>query len=162
MWANSLFDFVVPFSEFWLPLAIGLCVGSFCVVMAKHILPRQVVAAPPKPKPYFDPFEQGSTSEQRKFPRRGGNPTEVYYALPQNKHNPIRAWVLDRSVGGLCLWTGEPIPEAAILSILPINSPPLTPWIDIEVCNCRPHDKGFEIGCKFVKSPPSLILLQFG
>ena len=62
------------FPEFWLPLAIGICVGSFCVVMSKHLFARNVEVSPPKAKPYFDPFEQGSTTEQRKVPRRGGNP----------------------------------------------------------------------------------------
>jgi hypothetical protein len=164
MWAEVL-ELDIAWADAWLPLAIGVTVGGLCILVARQFAPRRrerEMVPPPDRTLYYDPFEKGSATEKRSMPRRSGNPTEIFYAQPDKKDNPIRAWVLDRSVAGICLWLGESLANGTILSILPINAAPLTPWIDVEVCNCRPHSGAFEVGCKFLKSPPSLILMQFG
>src|SRR5436190_1838127 len=165
MWADQFFHLDLPYAELWVPAAIGLGVGGMCVLMGRQVFGwgvRQSVPPPAPKEAYYDPFEKGSATEHRKVPRRGGNPTEVFYAPPDKKDRPVRAWVIDRSVAGICLWLGETMAPGTLLSILPVNATSVTPWIDIEVCNCRAQGNGYEVGCKFVKSPPSLILMQFG
>jgi hypothetical protein len=165
MWAEALLQFDFRLTDYWLPLAIGLAVGALCIVWGRRLLPgrqKEPGLRKPKAKSFFDVFAQGSPSNLRKAARRGGNLVEVLYARPEGRGNPLKGWVMDRSVSGLCLWLGEDFPEGTILSVLPVSASSVTPWTDVEVCNCRPGQEGFEIGCKFVKSPPSLILMQFG
>lgn len=163
MWADVWLQLDFPAAEYLVPLGIGLCVGGVCVVLGRRLFVARVEALPPpKPKEFYDPFTHGSPLELRKTPRRGGNPVDVLYARPQDKKNPRRAWVFDRSIGGLGLWLDEDFAEGTVLSVLPVNASEVTPWVDVEVVKCRKKEGAFEVGCKFVKTPPSLILMQFG
>src|SRR5262245_60199665 len=96
----------LPFSEYWLPLLIGMGVG-FCVLGAGRLVFKRQRLEPVQQRQQQEckhaPFTQGRAGEQRKSYRRQGNPTEVYIALPDAKDKPDRAWVLDRSIGGLCI-----------------------------------------------------------
>ena len=78
------------------------------------------------------------------------------------KEKPFQAWVIDRSVGGLCLDSHTAYKEGTQLFLLPANAPETTPWVDVEVRSCRPSKDGYELGCRFVKTPPWAILLLFG
>src|SRR5205807_67771 len=73
-----------------------------------------------------------------------------------------RGWVLDRSVGGLCLDLSAAFPEGTRLSLFPTQAPGMTPWTEVEVRSCRQKKDGYEVGCQFVKTPPWSILLLFG
>jgi hypothetical protein len=155
----------LPYSEYWLPLLLGMAVGFLAIVVGKLAFFRKSVrldSAPPRPKSEYDPFVQGSLSEQRKSYRRAGNPTHIYYAPVDRKDSPQRGWVLDRSMGGMCLLTEEEVQPQTILAVIPVNAPPMTPWVEITVCSCRACPEGFELGCKFVKTPAWAILLMFG
>ena len=151
-----------PYADYLLPLAIGLCAGGLCVMFGRRLLAPTAVLPRPQAKGFYDPFAQGSPDEHRKSPRRGGNPVEIYLARPADKNHPKRGWVLDRSIGGLCLWVNEELATDSVWAVLPINASEMTPWIDVEIVHCRAKDKGFEVGCRFIKAPPSLILMQFG
>ena len=107
-------------------------------------------------------FVHGSPTDQRRAYRRAGNPVEVYYATPENKETPRIGWVYDRSVGGLGLVTAEEFPDDTELAVRPTNAPEIVPWVDVLVRSCRETPEGFELGCKFVKTPPWSILLMFG
>ena len=158
----------LPYSEYWIPLLIGMGVGACALTACKFVGSRKKPILPepqrelPKSDPDHDPFTQGSTSEQRKSFRRQGNPTLVYVALPERKDAPSEGLVLDRSVGGLCLQTSNEIAPDTKLAVLPINAPSMTPWVDIEVRTCRKLADGYELGCQFVKTPNWSILLMFG
>jgi hypothetical protein len=159
----------LPFSEYWLPLLIGMGVGVCALSMGKMTmgmlgLGRKKAAPlpPPAPKAEGDPFMQGSPSEQRKSFRRHGNPTGVFIALPAEKDQPLQGWVLDRSIGGMCLQASEEFKPGTQLCVLPVNAPPMTPWVDIEVRTCRTLKGGHELGCQFIKTPNWSILLMFG
>jgi hypothetical protein len=156
----------LPYSEYWLPLAIGIGVAICALTITKLVMPRKKEAVPPPvqqpPAPEHDPFTQGSANEMRKSYRRQGNMTEVNVALDEKKDRPVRAWVLDRSMGGLCLQSSMEIPAGTRVHVLPVNATSMTPWIEIEVRSCRSVQDGFELGCQFVKTPSWSILLLFG
>jgi hypothetical protein len=159
----------LPFSEYWLPLMIGMGVGVCALTMGKATFgklgighKKEVPAPPLVTKVDSDPFMQGSPSEQRKSFRRHGNPTGVFIALPEQKNDPLQGWVLDRSIGGICLQSGEEFKTGTQLCVLPVNAPPMTPWVDIEVRTCRSIKSGYEVGCQFLKTPNWSILLMFG
>jgi hypothetical protein len=166
--ADSFLGLDLPFGGILLPLVAGLVAGGLAILVFNYFGRGSSVALPPPPKveekkgPDYDPFLHGSATEQRRALRRGGNPIEVLITTAKSKHTPIHGWVLDRSVGGLCLSVGQEIQVGAQLDVLPVNAPPMTPWVEIEVRSCRPGPEGFQVGCQFVKSPPWGVLLQFG
>ena len=117
----------LPYSEYWLPLAIGMGVGFLALIVSKlaFVSKRNVPAPVQKPEPtQRDPFTEGSTTEQRKSVRRQGNPTAVHVALPHNKKDPAQGWVLDRSTGGLCLQASQEYAPGTQLAVLPVIPTP--------------------------------------
>jgi PilZ domain len=150
----------LPYIGFWLPVLAAMVVA---VPLFWLIRPRQATAAPPEAIP-SDPdlLVTKHASEQRRSFRRGGNSIGVLYKRPEQGAEPQHASVIDRSLGGLCLMGPELIPTGTVLAIRPVNSEEIIPWVEIEVCTCRPRDDSFEIGCRFVKTPPYSILLLFG
>lgn len=154
----------LPYSEYWLPLLIGVVVGGMAILVIRPFVSRSGPVPLPKDKelpPNYDPFAVGSPSEQRKAFRRGGQAVGVLYALPDRKKEPFQGWVVNRSVGGLCLSVHQEFEPGTILAVLPAEAPPMTPWVEVEV-RCRPVEDQLELGCKFVKTPPWSILLLFG
>jgi hypothetical protein len=105
---------------------------------------------------------QGSASEQRKAYRRSGNPVAVFIRTPGTGMEPKRASVLNRSTGGLCLDIEQPVQEETLLEVRPANAPPITPWVEIKVKDCRRTVDGWQLGCQFVRTPPWALLLMFG
>lgn len=158
----------LPYSEYWLPLVIGMGVALVALLVGKLTLTRRGRAVTPPPevvvksKVEYDPFVQGSPSELRRAFRREGNPTEVLIAMDGQKDRPGRGWVLDRSTGGLRLLVSEEYRQGLVLAVLPVNAPTMTPWSEIEVRSCRPCPDGFELGCQFLKTPAWSVLLMFG
>jgi hypothetical protein len=160
-----LLQIQLPYSEYWLPLAIGIGVGLLAITASKLTFLRRAHAAPVRPakaQEEYDPFTLGSPTEQRKSFRRTGNPTMVYLAQPDCKDQPKQGWVLDRSMGGLCILVDDEVEAGTSLAVIPVNAPPMTPWVDIEVRSCRASHDGFELGCQFVRTPAWSILLMFG
>lgn len=166
MFADNLLKVNLPYSEYWLPLAIGMGVGFFAVLMLRSTIAKPAAYVPCDEKKKetrdYDPFMEGSRSDQRRSFRRGGSTIHVYYAFPDKKNQPGEAWVIDRSMGGMCLGVGEEVPVGAVISVLPFNAPPMTPWVEVEVRSCRAVDGQIELGVQFVKVPPWSILLLFG
>jgi hypothetical protein len=75
---------------------------------------------------------------------------------------PTNGWVVDRSTGGLCLSVPEAVTEGTVLSVRTTNAPNSVPWVQIEVKNCRLVGKEYELGCRFVRTPPWSVMLLFG
>lgn len=167
---NLWHDFVqgaLPYQTLWLPLAIGMVAGMTCVFVGSRVARSRRQARGPAPEVQsvtriHDPFIHGSLTEQRRSLRRGGNPVVVVYARPNNTNNPSRGLVLDRSVGGLRLGIEEEIAPGTRLLVLPASATTQTPWIEVDVCGCKPVDDSWELHCQFVKTPQWSILLMFG
>jgi hypothetical protein len=108
-----------------------------------------------------DVFLHGSASDRRAAPRRKGNSVEVVLTAGEEKP-PVHGWVIDRSVGGLCLMVEHPFEEGMTPNVRPRNCPDITPWTPIEVRSCRAQGSDWEVSCRFLKSPPYNVLLLFG
>ncbi len=156
----------------WLPLDLlfpaGIGVGTgFLIVLTFHFLVRgrgtpQDTQDPADPSRDFDPFVQGSSSEQRSIHRRTGNTVEILIRTPGLQTEPERGWVVDRSMNGLGLGGDREYPGGTILEIRPANAPPITPWVEVEVLNVRRTDVRWHLGCRFVRIPPWAMLMMFG
>jgi len=152
-------ELVVPFS------AGAVATGVAFVLSRFFLLPtgdNQLTAPTEKPTPEYDPFVQGSASEQRGAFRRGGNPVEILIADTRHNGRPQRGWILDRSMGGLCLAVNEAMAEGSLLTVRTANAPPTTPWVEIQVKSCRQRKDDWELGCQFLKTPPWAVMLLFG
>jgi len=162
-------DFVhgsLPYQHLWLPLAIGVAAGAMCILAGNLVWRggKRPITPPSKAEPPagFDPFVQGSPSEQRRSYRRGGNLVRVFYARLGNREKPQQALVLDRSLGGLRLAADEDIEAGTKLLVLPANAPETTPWVEIEVRTTQMVDDSWELRCQFLKTPQWSVLLLFG
>ena len=110
-----------------------------------------------------DIFMASGVNDRRRALRRGGNPVAVLITDAACKAEAQYGYVLDRSTGGLCLSVKGQIPEGSVVSVRTTNAPATVPWVQIEVRNCRKMNSGeYELGCKFVRTPPWSVLLLFG
>lgn len=103
----------------------------------------------------------GKTGERRTSPRRK-KMLRVLLIDPQENTEPFPGWVVDRSLGGLCLSVDHSIDVGAILQVRPSNAPDGTPWVEVRVQSLRPKETTFELGCAFIRTPSWNTLLLFG
>jgi hypothetical protein len=75
---------------------------------------------------------------------------------------PYPAMVCDRSLGGICLEVTQAVDENTILSVRAMHADASTPWIQVEVKRCSAKKDHWELGCRFVRTPPYSQLLLFG
>jgi hypothetical protein len=106
-------------------------------------------------------FLQGTIRDRRCAIRRRGNSVEVRLFTAPDK-TPLRGWVLDRSVGGLCLLVEQEVAKGSTLRVRPRNASATTPGTDIIVRSCRPRGDQYELGCQFQGTPTWSLLLMFG
>lgn len=99
---------------------------------------------------------------RRDSPRREGNLTEVFLLQEGSSGQPLRGWIFDRSAGGLGITVPQDIPIGSRFRVLPAKAPRNTPWMAVEIRNCRLGDEGWEIGCQFLATPPKAVLALFG
>jgi hypothetical protein len=154
--------------ELVVPLTAGLAASGMALVLS-HFLRGgatrdETAKAKPEEKqtPAFDPFVQGSASEQRSAYRRAGNSIEVLIGDPEQEKQATHGWIVDRSMGGLCLAVAEARAKGTVLKVRTVNAPPATPWVDLEVKSCRQTKEDWELGCQYVKTPPWAVMLLFG
>ena len=162
---NSYFSFFTD--QPWTIPLIGLLVSSLAYLMGRRwLVPRSAARQTPLPEEMSPTVLTTATLKQaepdrRSAPRRKGNRVEVHLA-DDSKNPPQMGWVVDRSMGGLCLIVEKPLTEGATLKIRPRQAPQTTPLIAIEIRSCRADGGEWEIGCRFLKAPQWNDLLLFG
>jgi hypothetical protein len=146
----------------WVVPAIGVAACLIAFLLGRRFLAGRSAARPADPDALFKAdILGGVTRDRRAAPRRKGNPVEVQ--LDKGAGDKlIIGYVLNRSVGGLCLLLDEPLPEKALAKIRPKGGSELTPWTDVTVQYCRQDGIQYEAGCQFHHTPNWSLLLQFG
>jgi len=158
------------FSEFthiqwqsWIALLVGVAFTSLTALVGLFFLRRRHSAAPPKNLTPQDPFLEGSPSERRYSARRPGKQIRVYISNENAESPPEEGWIVDRSLGGLCLLFDREVKECALLTVRAADVPVDSPWVQVQVKRCWPGgDNRWELGCEFVRNPSWSTLLQFG
>lgn len=160
----------IPFPDFeslfphgtWIVPVIG---GAACGLA--FLIGRLLLVSKPSPPP-VDPegptetnFLQGITRDRRIAPRRKGNTVEVQISIDE-RSDPTRGWVLDRSIGGIGILVDEPIAQGAVIKIRPRTATVTAGWIEVTVRACRREGHQFELGCQFHRTPDWNTLLHFG
>jgi hypothetical protein len=100
----------------------------------------------------FAPAEVGT--ERRNAPRRGGRQAQVI-VFPVTSAEVVMAWVGDWSSSGIGLWLPRPLEVGSLIYVLPDDSPEAATGALAEVRYCRPHDEGWAVGCRLVRSAVS-------
>jgi len=99
---------------------------------------------------------------RRQWPRRRGNPVAVLIADVPDTAEPVPGVVIDRSRGGLCLASPQPVAMGAFLQVRASASPDDLPWIRVEVRHCRQRADRWLMGCKFEHRLSTKEMLPFG
>lgn len=172
---NSILDTIVDDWSTWLCVAIGAACAFVVYWWINRVAARRLASAglaateePPQPAPETpawserDPFMHGSAQEKRRSIRRKGSPVTVLVSDAKAEAAPVRGSVLDRSHGGLRLGVAESVQPGTILSIRVAHAADIVPWVQLEVRTCTRGDAGWELGCQYVKAPPSSVQWLFG
>lgn len=150
----------------WAASIVGILVGGATLLLGQFLVSRGFRPKSPTPTTSsdrrYDPFLFGSHLEKRTSLRRSGNPVPVVITDPMMPEERFEGWVLDRSVGGLCLSSPRAFPVDAYLSIRAANAPNAIPSVRVKVRHHRKYDGRFSIGCQYAESYPWSVLLLFG
>lgn len=154
----------------WVIPVIGVAAAGLAFAVGRRLfVARQApaISAPESPvgsaEPEGEPadvFLHGSANDRRSSPRRRGNSVAV--AIRNGSDHSTHGYVLDRSLGGLCLLVENEMTEGATLDVRPEHAPETTPWVTIQVRSCRRRRSEWELGCQFMKTPNWNVLLLFG
>jgi hypothetical protein len=154
-------------SQPWTIPLIGLLVASLAFLFGRRWLvarsaPKTVQSAE-EVSPFLTTANLKKKSEQdrRTAPRRRGNRVEVYLTN-EAKTEQVLAWVVNRSMGGVCLVVEQPLEEGTLLKVRPRGAPQTAPWLAVEIRSCRANGNDWEIGCRFLEAPQWNDLLLFG
>jgi hypothetical protein len=151
----------------WAGPAVGVAVAGLTFAVGVTALGRRARRAIPAAPtgsagPAPDPFVQGSRSERRATVRREGSLVRVQVTDADVRDAPVDGLVVDRSMGGLCLCLTAPVPAGTVLSVRPSDVETPVPWTRVEVRSSRPDGDAWEVGCRFLRTPPWSVLLLFG
>lgn len=164
---NPLLSFLTFFTEQpWTIPLIGLLVTSLAYLMGRRWFVARPAPVVEKPEEELSPMLSTarmtqSQPDRRSAPRRKGNRVEVFLT-EDPKQPPFLGWVVDRSMGGLCLIVEKQLSEGSTLNVRPRQAPKTAPWTAIEIRSCRPDGCEWEVGCRFLKPPQWNDLLLFG
>jgi hypothetical protein len=104
----------------------------------------------------------GYRSGPTKSVRRKGNAVEVLLTDATRGDNPVKGWVVERSIHSVTFEAKEAFPAGSVAKVRPLKAGDDVPWLEIEVHECSPLDDEWKLACKFVKLPPYNILMLFG
>jgi len=142
---------------------VGLAFTSLTALVGLFFMRKRHSVAPPKEHTAQDPFLEGSPSERRYSARRPGKQIRVYISNENAESPPEEGWIVDRSLGGLCLLSEREAKECAILTVRAADVPMDSPWVQVQVKRCgQSGDNRWELGCEYLRSPSWSTLLQFG
>jgi hypothetical protein len=137
--------------------------GGVAALLAFLLVRRLLVPTRPAAGPESDLAENflaGILTDRRATPRRPGNAVGV--DLQDESGHALEGWVLNRSLGGLCLVVDRAVAEGTALKVRPHRAPASIPWTAIQVKDCRPDCGLWELNCQFVQTPNCNTLLLFG
>ena len=106
--------------------------------------------------PATDSFLTSASPSRRAAPRGSGRHVDVLISDEAQEAPPHQGWVIDRSAGGLALGSLQEADVGTILSVRPLEGSEHVPWVQVEVRQCCPLDRGELAAGLQVCSNPSL------
>jgi hypothetical protein len=120
-----------------------------------------VADARPVELPEDREFKVAHENERRSGRRRWGNPTEINMRSYLWKGD-LYGLVVNRSTGGLGIYTDKEVPPGTPLRIRAIEAPANIPMARAEVRHCRKIGRGYFLGCEFSDDIPWNVRVWFG
>jgi hypothetical protein len=152
-------------NQWWLAPAIGIVAGLAAFFAGRRLFFRAADSQPPlpeeKPAP-DDPYTNPPASERRAAVRRAGPAVEVDLRDPSDEDSSVPAWVVNRSLGGLCLEVENAIPVGTVLQVRARTMAPSVHPLDVAVRSCRAVGSAWHLSCQFISPPCFNTLLIFG
>ncbi len=161
MWSYYLTNVLSLLRETWQILVIGFATASLAFLVGWTASRRRQAKEAARAEG-ADPFTSGGSNERRNALRRGGHPISVEMNDPDAKLPQQLGYVVDRSVGGLCLMTPNAIPVGSVWKVRPCNAPRTTLAVQVEVKSCTAVENEWKLGCQFARTPSYAVLLMFG
>jgi hypothetical protein len=162
MLAQTLPLLTLPSRTHLLLAGVALCLVTLLVAIARLITLGKRRPPPVEERLTYDPFMTGSPLEKRGSARRRGSLVEVLVTDAGQVARPVRGWIHDRSMGGVCLMLDRSLTLSTVLNLRAANAPLSTPWVQVTVRNWRSWEGDWMHGCQFIKTPQWSVLLTFG
>jgi PilZ domain len=107
------------------------------------------------------PESPSEAAQDRRFSPRRKKLLRVQLQDALGGSTPFPGWVVDRSLGGMCLEVDRELETGTMLKVRRYEGTNL-PWVEIRVQSQRLVDGVWHLGCQFVRSPSWEVLMQFG
>lgn len=142
--------------------AVGLGTAGLALFLGRRLLNRAPAATVRTAAPSSFEFSLAATGhERRTAPRRRGNCVAAHLG-DDSDMEPTEVWVVDRSLGGLCLLADAPVEAGSHLRVCPRHASGDQFWTPIRVCSCHRDREGWMVHCQFLQVPPMNVLLLYG
>jgi hypothetical protein len=100
--------------------------------------------------------------EKRRTPRRGSNLAVVQITRPGSWSKSVEGWVVNKSLGGMCLCSPRKFDTDTILEITPKRQSGSNSTLELRVVQVRSEGARYMLHCQFTKHPPAQVLRLFG
>ncbi len=100
--------------------------------------------------------------EKRRAPRRGSNLAVVEISRPGSWLKPVEGWVVNKSLGGMCLCSPRKFDTDTILKITSKRQSGSDSTLEVRVVEFRTEGTRYMLHCQFTKHPPAHVLRLFG
>jgi hypothetical protein len=152
----SLLAWFFSGTQLWVVIAVGVVTAALGIFCGRFLGKRgpassTEVELPPPAKQEPIPAA-GSGSERRVFPRYETRQAKLLISAGEHDLRPIEGTVLNRSLGGLCIWVAS---RWDVGTTLRVKNPelPRAAWVRLVVKNCRMQRGGWALGCQFQDGP---------
>lgn len=110
-----------------------------------------------------DAFADANTAERRRTPRRAGGSVSVTINRAGSSERPVEGWIVNRSLGGLCVCSPKAFEAESILKIRVKrgNLDPVPP-VEVRVRGAREEGQRWMMHCQFTIQPSAHTLMMFG
>jgi hypothetical protein len=142
--------------------AVGLGTAGLALFLGRRLLNRLPATTGTGARPSTFEFSLPLAAQERRFsPRRRGNCVAAHLG-DDSDMEPTEVWVIDRSLGGLCLLADAPVQSGSHLRVRPRHVSGDHLWTPIRVCACNRDREGWMVHCQFLQVPPMNVLLMYG
>jgi hypothetical protein len=159
MW--QLLGALLPLGEVAAVAVVGLTAAGFALFLGRRLLGRlDGSASVPLTSATVELAMPGPGSERRTSARRRGSSVAAFLA-DDSDLEPTEVWVVDRSLGGVCLLAEAPVEVGSQLRVRPRHASG-PQWTSVRVRFCRRDRNGWMVHCQFLQMPPTNVMLLFG
>jgi hypothetical protein len=141
--------------------AVGIGTAGLALFLGRRLFGHGADKHAPGLRTTFEISLPVADHERRFAPRRKGNCVAAHIS-DDSDLAPAEVWVLDRSLGGLCLLADAPVESGSHLRVRPRHASGDQFWTPIRVCSCHREGEGWMVHCQFLQIPPMNVLLLYG